>query len=75
MFAARGRPRQKGRERFWTGQYHSLHCCVVHGIGRLHCTPQAVMRAASNPIRDNRQQNEFRVRNLPKEQSTKVGAS
>ena len=48
VFAARGRPRQQSRERFWTGQFHSLHCCVVHGIGRLHCTPQAVMRAASN---------------------------
>jgi len=36
--------------------------------------PQAAMRVASNQVRDRQgQPNEFRVRNLPKEYSGKVG--
>jgi len=72
VFAARGRPRQQSRERFWTGQLLSLHCCVVHSIGWLHCTPASSHEGASNLIRDKQgQPNEFRARNLPKEQSGK----
>ena len=56
------RPRQQSRERRWAGQFHSLPRCVVHGIGRLQCTPQAGRRAASNLIRDKGQPNEFRVK-------------
>ena len=48
-FAARGRPRQQSRERLRTGQFPLLQCCLVHGIGRLHCTPPSSHEGSQHP--------------------------